>query len=92
MSGISCRLVTLLVVYSGTGDPREMARMQEMQRRYKREFQTKKWDELSVKWTDVEGAGVEGGGEGGQGRGLGFCVLLDVRQSSHLSRAVELYD
>ena len=45
---------TLLVVYSGTGDPRDMARLQEMQRRYRKEFQTKKWDELSVKWTDIE--------------------------------------
>lgn len=45
---------TLLIVYSGTGDPRDMARLQAIQRRYKKEFQTKKWDELSVKWTDVE--------------------------------------
>ena len=45
---------TLLVVYSGTGDPREMGRLQEMQRTFKREYATKKWDELSVKWTDRE--------------------------------------
>lgn len=45
---------TLLLVYSGTGDPREMARLQELQRTFKREFAVKKWDELSVKWTDDE--------------------------------------
>ena len=45
---------TLLIVYSGTGDPREMGRLQEMQRTFKREYATKKWDELSVKWTDAE--------------------------------------
>lgn len=45
---------TLLVVYSGTGDPRELARLQEMQRTFKREYAVKKWDELSVKWTDTE--------------------------------------
>ena len=45
---------TLLIVYSGTGDPREMARLQEMQRTFKREYAVKKWDELSVKWTDEE--------------------------------------
>ena len=45
---------TLLVVYSGTGDPREMARLQQMQRTFKREYAIKKWDELSVKWTDDE--------------------------------------
>ena len=45
---------TLLVVYSGTGDPREMYRLQEMQRTFKKEYATKKWDELSVRWTDVE--------------------------------------
>ena len=45
---------TLLIVYSGTGDPREMARLHEMQRTFKREYAVKKWDELSVKWTDEE--------------------------------------
>ncbi|KAL9064855.1 MAG: hypothetical protein Q9161_008597 [Pseudevernia consocians] len=45
---------TLLVVYSGTGDPREMARLQEMQRTFKRDYAVKKWDQLSVKWTDTE--------------------------------------
>jgi len=45
---------TLFVVYSGTGDPREMARLQAMHQAFKKEFQTKKWDQLSVKWTDVE--------------------------------------
>ena len=45
---------TLLVVYSGTGDPREMARLQEMHRTFKREYAVKKWDQLSVKWTDTE--------------------------------------
>ena len=45
---------TLFMVYSGTGDPREVGRLQAMQRQHKREFQTKKWDECTVKWTDVE--------------------------------------
>ncbi|KAK4691733.1 RNA exonuclease, partial [Lecanoromycetidae sp. Uapishka_2] len=45
---------TLLIVYSGTGDPREIGRLQEMQRTFKKEFQAKKWDQLSVKWTDTE--------------------------------------
>jgi len=45
---------TAFIVYSGTGDPREMARLQAMQQTFKKEFQTKKWDQLSVKWTDVE--------------------------------------
>ena len=45
---------TLLIVYSGTGDPREMGRLQQLQRTFKREYAVKKWDELSVKWTDVE--------------------------------------
>ncbi|KAL9600443.1 MAG: hypothetical protein Q9219_003196 [cf. Caloplaca sp. 3 TL-2023] len=45
---------TLLIVYTGTGDVRELARLQELQRTFKREYREKKWDELSVKWTDVE--------------------------------------
>ncbi|MCJ1462915.1 hypothetical protein MMC07_001519 [Pseudocyphellaria aurata] len=45
---------TLFIVYSGTGDPRAIGRLQEMQRQFKREYAVMKWDELSVKWTDVE--------------------------------------
>ncbi|KAI4178611.1 MAG: hypothetical protein LQ346_007385, partial [Caloplaca aetnensis] len=45
---------TLLVVYTGTGDPRDLARLQQMQRTFKKEFKVKNWDELSVKWTDTE--------------------------------------
>ncbi|KAL9621803.1 MAG: hypothetical protein Q9160_003776 [Pyrenula sp. 1 TL-2023] len=45
---------TLFIVYSGTGDPRELIRMQALQKTYKQEYRTKKWDDLTVKWTDVE--------------------------------------
>lgn len=45
---------TLLIVYTGSGDPREMARLQEMQRTFKKEYRVKKWDQLSVRWTDTE--------------------------------------
>lgn len=46
---------TLFMVYSGTGDPREVGRLQDMHKQYRAEFQSRKpWDELSVKWTDVE--------------------------------------
>ena len=31
-----------------------MSRLQAMQQQFKREYKTKKWDELSVKWTDTE--------------------------------------
>ncbi|KAF7625254.1 putative exonuclease [Aspergillus flavus] len=46
---------TLFIVYSGTGDPREVSRLQAMHKRFREEFNAKKpWDELSVKWTDTE--------------------------------------
>jgi RNA exonuclease 1 len=45
---------TAFIIYSGSGDPREMSRLQTMQATFKREYKIKKWDELSVKWTDVE--------------------------------------
>lgn len=47
---------TAFIVFSGSGDPREMSRLQNMQSQWKREYNTpgRKWDELSVKWTDVE--------------------------------------
>jgi RNA exonuclease 1 len=45
---------TLFIVYSGTGDPREVGRLQKMQTQYKKEFKVKKWDDLSIRWTDDE--------------------------------------
>ncbi|KAK5987360.1 putative exonuclease [Cladobotryum mycophilum] len=47
---------TAFILYSGSGDPRKMAQMQQMQSQWRKEYNTpgKKWDELSVKWTDVE--------------------------------------
>ena len=45
---------TLFIVFSGSGDPCDLLRLQEQQRTFKKEYTFKKWDELSVKWTDVE--------------------------------------
>ncbi|OAA49416.1 exonuclease [Metarhizium rileyi] len=47
---------TGIIVYSGSGDPRKMAQMQQMHAQWRKEYNTpgKKWDELSVKWTDAE--------------------------------------
>ena len=65
---------TLLIVYSGTGDPREVGRLQKMQTQYRKEFKVKKWDELSVKWTDDEEQALRRAAETAR-RGVGFmCV------------------
>ncbi|KAI1390264.1 exonuclease [Hypoxylon trugodes] len=47
---------TGFIVFSGSGDPREMARMQAMQAQFKKEYNGsgKAWEDLSVKWTDRE--------------------------------------
>lgn len=45
---------TAFVVYSGSGDPRQLSEMQALQTKFKQEYKTKKWDQLSVQWTDVE--------------------------------------
>lgn len=47
---------TGFIIYSGSGDPRKMAQLQQMHAKWRKEYNTpgKKWDELSVKWTDVE--------------------------------------
>lgn len=65
---------TLLIVYSGTGDPREMARLQEMQRKFKREYTIKKWDELSIKWTDDEEQALKSACKRARD-GLGFMTI-----------------
>lgn len=45
---------TLLILYSGTADMRPALRLQQQHAQYRREFKIKKWDELSIKWTDKE--------------------------------------
>ncbi|KAJ4290180.1 hypothetical protein N0V88_006689 [Collariella sp. IMI 366227] len=47
---------TALLVLSGSGDPREMARLQAIQAQFRKEYNTpgSKWDQLSVQWTDKE--------------------------------------
>ncbi|KAI5796573.1 hypothetical protein EDC01DRAFT_614167 [Geopyxis carbonaria] len=45
---------TALVVFSGIGDTRRWKRLGEMQRRFREEFKVRKWDQLSVQWTDTE--------------------------------------
>ncbi|KAI0008919.1 hypothetical protein F4779DRAFT_628171 [Xylariaceae sp. FL0662B] len=47
---------TGFMIFSGSGDPREMARLQALQAQFKKEYHTpgSNWDELSVKWTDRE--------------------------------------
>lgn len=66
---------TLLIVYSGTGDPRKMGRLQEMQRQFKREYTVKKWDELSVKWTDEEEQALKRACRVAR-EGLGFVAIV----------------
>ncbi|KAK1757725.1 RNA exonuclease 1 [Echria macrotheca] len=47
---------TAFIVLSGTGDPREMSRLQAMHTQFRKEYSTpgSQWDKLSVQWTDVE--------------------------------------
>ena len=66
---------TLFVVYSGIGDPREMRRLQDMQRTFRDEYKVKKWDELSVRWTDKEEQALKRAC-GVARRGVGFMGVV----------------
>ncbi|KAG4303207.1 hypothetical protein PCANB_000599 [Pneumocystis canis] len=43
---------TILLVYSGTGDPREMLKFNSKKNAFNIEFKTKKWDECENTWND----------------------------------------
>jgi len=45
---------SLLVLFSGTADVQPVMRLQAQQQQYRKEFKVKKWDELTIKWTDTE--------------------------------------
>lgn len=63
-----------LIVYSGSADPRELQEMQAMQQKFKAEYRVKKWDELNVKWTDVEEQKLRRACEAAR-RGVGFVSV-----------------
>jgi RNA exonuclease 1 len=65
---------TAFIVYSGTGDPREIRRLQAMQQQYRREYATKNWDNLSVKWTDTEVQALSKACQSAR-NGVGFIVV-----------------
>lgn len=65
---------TAFIVYSGTGDPREVRRLQAMKQQFQREYQTKNWDHLSVKWTDTEVQALSKACETAR-QGIGFVVV-----------------
>ncbi|KAF2874827.1 hypothetical protein BDV95DRAFT_485908 [Massariosphaeria phaeospora] len=65
---------TAFIVYSGTGDPREVRRLQAMYQQHKREYATKNWDNLSVKWTDTEVQALSQACQSARD-GVGFVVV-----------------
>ncbi|TKA71501.1 hypothetical protein B0A55_06479 [Friedmanniomyces simplex] len=65
---------TALIVYSGSGDPKELREMQALQSRFKEEYKFKKWDELSVRWTDVEEQKLRRACEKAR-KGVGFVAV-----------------
>ncbi|KAF2463006.1 uncharacterized protein BDR25DRAFT_273783 [Lindgomyces ingoldianus] len=65
---------TAFIVYSGTSDPREVRRLQNMRHQYQREFATKNWDNLSVKWTDTENQALSQACKAIR-EGVGFIVV-----------------
>ena len=65
---------TAFIVFSGSGDPRELSEMQALQQRFKEEYKVKKWDELSVRWTDVEEQKLRRACEKAR-RGIGFITV-----------------
>jgi RNA exonuclease 1 len=71
---------TLFMVYSGTGDPREVSRLQALHKTYRNEFQSRKpWDQLSVKWTDVEEQALKKACERAR-EGCGFLCIKQADQ------------
>lgn len=65
---------SLLMVCSGTSDVRPVMRLQAQQAQYRKEFKVKKWDELSVKWTDTEEQALKRACEAARS-GWGVCTI-----------------
>ncbi|KAF1347058.1 hypothetical protein BDV97DRAFT_371584 [Delphinella strobiligena] len=64
---------TAFFIYSGSGDPRELKRLTDMHAEFKKAYQTTKWDELPVQWTDFEEQGLKEAAKKAR-LGIGFVV------------------
>lgn len=64
----------LLVLASGTGDVRPVMRLQAQQQQYRKEFKVKKWDDLTVQWTDTEEQALRRACEDARA-GWGVCAI-----------------
>ncbi|KAF7854719.1 hypothetical protein EAF04_010288 [Stromatinia cepivora] len=65
---------TAFIIYSGSGDPKEMVRYQKMKQQFQHEYKTIKWDKLSVKWTDVEEQALNRAADQAR-NGIGFIAV-----------------
>lgn len=65
---------TAFVVYSGHGDLGEVMRLQALQQQFKSEYATKKWDELTIRWTDEESQALRQAVKKAR-QGVGFVVV-----------------
>jgi RNA exonuclease 1 len=65
----------LLILYSGTSDMSKVTHYQSMQSQYRKEFKVKKWDDLSVQWTDTEEQGLRNAVEEAR-KGWGWVGVL----------------
>jgi RNA exonuclease 1 len=65
---------TAFIVFSGHGDAREITRLNALQQQFKREYETKKWDELTIRWTDAEAQGLREAIKRAR-QGVGFVVI-----------------
>ncbi|RPA82616.1 hypothetical protein BJ508DRAFT_414036 [Ascobolus immersus RN42] len=70
---------TAFIVYSGIGDPRQQAHYNAMHRQYKTEFKVRKWDDLTIKWTDVEEQALAEGIRMGRD-GLSFLTVKTEKE------------
>lgn len=70
----------VFMVYSGAADRREWLRLQHHHQTFKREYSTKKWDELSVRWTDIEEQALRKAYREARDGGLAFVTVKSQPQ------------
>jgi RNA exonuclease 1 len=67
---------TALIVWTGTGDPREMFKLQLKKKQFQQEYNTKKWDELEVEWTSHDNSDLITATESARS-GMSFIALRE---------------
>lgn len=79
---------TMMLVWTGFGDQRRMRELHAQKRQFQMDYNTKKWDQLSVSWSDKDNQALLRATEKAR-MGAAFVTLKGADESEHEAKKVK---